>query len=74
MLEILCDLAQVNNAHRQAALEELAKHYEHNEKNAALALEMTESALGVAPSLELLHRKSRLEKRLLRQAKGKGLF
>jgi uncharacterized protein YprB with RNaseH-like and TPR domain len=74
MLEILCDLAQVNNAHRQAALEELAKHYEHNEKNAALALEMTESALGVAPSPELLHRKSRLEKRLARQAKVNGLF
>jgi hypothetical protein len=72
----LCDLAQSPNPCRRQALEELAKHYEHIEKNPALALEMTEAALALEQSVEMFHRKSRLEARLARgnRAKAKALF
>lgn len=72
----LCDLAQSPNPCRRQALEELAKHYEHHEKNPALALEMTEAALAIEESDELLRRKARLETRLARgsRSNGKALF
>jgi uncharacterized protein YprB with RNaseH-like and TPR domain len=60
----LCDLAQSPNPCRRQALEELAKHYEHHEKNPALALEMTEAALALEESPELQKRKKRLQSRL----------
>ena len=40
------DLAAVRNAFRIPALEELAKHYEHRQKDLARALEITRAALG----------------------------
>ena len=39
------ELAGSRNAYRGRALEELAKHYEHRERNPAMALEMTRNAL-----------------------------
>jgi uncharacterized protein YprB with RNaseH-like and TPR domain len=74
MLGILAELTEVKNPHRCAAFEELAKHYEHREKDYAQALAMTESALRIEASDELRHRKGRLEKRLARQAKGRLLL
>ena len=45
------------------ALEALAKHYEHREKNFALALEFTETALTLEPGTELTKRRERLTKK-----------
>ena len=58
------DLAAARNPFRVKALEELAKHYEHREKNPALALQMTRSAREHADSAELRRREERLKKRL----------
>ncbi len=60
-LAVWCDLASGKNPYRQAALEELAKHYEHREKNYSMALEMTASALELGHSPELERRRQRLE-------------
>ena len=46
-------------------MEELAKHYEHREKNHAMALEMTRSALALDDSPALRKREQRLLRRLL---------
>jgi hypothetical protein len=70
MLQIVGDLAQAQNAYRREALIELAKHYEHHEKNLALALEMTEAALQVLDCPELARRRARLEARLQGQPKA----
>ena len=43
---------------------ELAKYYERRERNYALALEMTRSAMELEPSEALLRRAARLEKRV----------
>jgi uncharacterized protein len=74
MLQIVCDLAQTQNAHRREALIELAKHYEHHEKNLALALEMTDSALKLLACPELARRRARLEERLQRQSKAEPML
>lgn len=58
------DLAQARNRYRAAALVELAKHYEHRERNYALALARTRAALELEPSQELRRRAARLERRL----------
>jgi hypothetical protein len=63
-LGIWNDLASARNPFRVKALEELAKHYEHREKNPARALEMTRSAREHADSAELRRREERLKKRL----------
>ena len=63
-LAVLADLAASRNPFRAAALEELAKHYEHREKNCALALEMTLAALKVNDTAALRHRRERLERKL----------
>ncbi|MDX2267058.1 MAG: ribonuclease H-like domain-containing protein [Bryobacter sp.] len=60
------DLSQSRNPFRADAYTELAKYYEHREKNAAMALECTLAALSLATSDELLHRRSRLEAKLNR--------
>ena len=62
-LPVLTDLAAVGNPWRAAALEELAKYYEHRERNYAMALEMTLSALDVAPTDALRRRAARLKKK-----------
>jgi hypothetical protein len=60
------DLAAAPNPFRVAALEELAKFYEHREKNLAMALEMVDAALAIAESDALLRRRTRLTARLSR--------
>ena len=57
------ELAGIANAFRVQAYEELAKHYEHAERNAGMALEMTRSALAIESSDELRKRERRLSKR-----------
>jgi uncharacterized protein YprB with RNaseH-like and TPR domain len=63
-LPVLTDLAASRNPWRGAAFVELAKHYERRERNYALALEMTRSALELEPSEALERRAARLEKRV----------
>jgi tetratricopeptide (TPR) repeat protein len=67
-LALLSDLAEVKNPFRQSAYEELAKHYERHEKELERALAMTEAALRIEASAELVQRKTRLTRRLDRQA------
>jgi uncharacterized protein len=62
-LPVLTDLAASRNPWRAAAFVELAKYYERRERNYALALEMTRSAMELEPSHALERRASRLEKR-----------
>lgn len=64
-LAVYTELAQVRNPYRVAALEELAKHYEHKERNAALALDFTQQALRYADTPELRRREQRLTKKVL---------
>jgi uncharacterized protein YprB with RNaseH-like and TPR domain len=63
-LKIYTELAGCRNDHRVQALEELAKYYEHEEKNYGVALEFTRQALEFERTETLLKRKDRLERRL----------
>lgn len=65
-LQVLTELAGCRNDHRVPALEELAKYYEHEEKNYVLALEFTRQALTFEHSQALDHRRLRLERRVAR--------
>jgi uncharacterized protein len=65
-LAAFTELASTRNSHRVTALEELAKHYEHRERNHAMALEFTLSALQLSDTAELRHRAERLKRRLAR--------
>jgi uncharacterized protein YprB with RNaseH-like and TPR domain len=67
-LNVFAELAGCKNDYRVSALEELAKFYEHDEKNFSLALDFTSKALELLPSPTLLQRKMRLEKRLAKPA------
>jgi hypothetical protein len=58
------DLAASRNPFRVPALVELAKYYEHRERNYAMALEMTRNALSLSDTAELRHRQQRLQQRL----------
>ena len=63
------DLAAARNPFRIPALEELAKHYEHRQKDLARALETTRAALGYMDvdheeSPALRRREERLDRRL----------
>lgn len=62
-LPLLTDLAACRNPWRGAAFAELAKYYEHRERNYAMALEMTRNALEVEPSEAFERRLHRLEKK-----------
>jgi uncharacterized protein len=62
------DLAECRNKFRVQAMEELAKHYEHREKDHARALEMTRAALEIDESAGLRKREERLQKRLATNA------
>lgn len=64
-LALLTDLAASRNPYRIAALEELAKHYEHREKNYPMALEFTRKALSLEDSDPLRRREKRLGQRVL---------
>jgi len=61
---VFTDLSTCRNPYRVAALEELAKHYEHRERNYAMALDLTRAAIDVEDSESLRRRKLRLEKLL----------
>jgi uncharacterized protein YprB with RNaseH-like and TPR domain len=58
------DLAGYKNPCRVRAFEELAKYYEHRERNYTMALEMTCSALAECDTPEIRHRESRLRQRV----------
>ena len=57
-LAAVTELAGSRNPYRVRALEELAKHYEHRERNYAMALEMTRSALEVEDTPAIRRRAS----------------
>ena len=61
---LFTELVECRNNHRLPAFEELAKYYEHRERNYAMALEFTLSAIAVQDSGELRRRQVRLERRL----------
>src|ERR1017187_1454438 len=65
-LSLLTELAAARNPYRVRAFEEIAKHYEHREKNYAMALEMTRSALLFEDTPEIRRREDRLKARLSR--------
>jgi len=60
---IWCDLAASKNPFRRHALQELAKYYEHAERNYPMALEMTTAALRLEPLPDLERRRLRLERK-----------
>ena len=70
-LQIYTELAGCRNEHQVAALEELAKHYEHGEKNYAAALNFTRQALDFEKTDSLVKRRARLERRLDKPGKRK---
>jgi uncharacterized protein YprB with RNaseH-like and TPR domain len=61
------DLTLCRNPCRARASEELAKYYEHRERNWAMALEMTLSALACQDTPELRARETRLRGRISRR-------
>jgi hypothetical protein len=63
-LAIWTDLTAARNPFRVRALEELAKHHEHAEKNYARALEFTRAAIGFEDSPGLRKREERLQRRV----------
>lgn len=63
-ITVLTDLSTCRNPHRCAALVELAKHYEHRERNDAMALELTRTAIELEDTPELRHREARLKRRV----------
>ncbi len=63
-LSVFTELAGCRNAHRVTALEELAKYYEHEERNYGLALEFTNQAIAFESGEGLHQRRKRLERRL----------
>jgi hypothetical protein len=70
----LTDLSLSPNPFRHRAWEELAKYYEHREKNYAMALECTRAARDVEDSEALARRQHRLEMRCLRTARQASLL
>jgi tetratricopeptide (TPR) repeat protein len=62
-LPVYTELAASRNPWRSPAFAELAKYYEHRERNYAMALEMTHQALDIDPSEALRRRLARLEKK-----------
>ena len=58
------------NPFRVRALEELAKHYEHRERNHSMALEMTRTALAFEDTPPLRRREERLKGRIVRPRPG----
>ena len=60
------ELAGSRNDYRVRALEELAKQYEHRERNHAMALDMTRQALVLEDTSALRRREERLKGRMER--------
>jgi uncharacterized protein YprB with RNaseH-like and TPR domain len=69
---ILHELSESRNPYRVAALEALAKYYEHREKDYVRALELIRTARTLEDSPELAHRCARLEKRVARRKPDVG--
>jgi uncharacterized protein len=65
-LAVLTELAASANLFRVRALEEIAKHYEHRQKNCAMALDFTRQALDLEETPALRRREERLKSRLSR--------
>ncbi len=63
-LKLYTELAGCRNDYRVSALEELAKYYEHDEKNYLLALEFARQALEFEETDSLLKRCERLKRRV----------
>jgi uncharacterized protein YprB with RNaseH-like and TPR domain len=63
-LAVFTDLAASRNPYRVRAFEELAKYYEHGEKNYLMALEMTRCALDLEDSPAMRRREKRLQSRI----------
>jgi len=61
---VFTDLAATANPHRVDAYEELAKYFEHRERNHAMALEMTRCAMKYCDTPGLRKREERLSRRL----------
>jgi uncharacterized protein YprB with RNaseH-like and TPR domain len=57
------DLAESRNPYRVHALEEVAKYYEHRERNYVLALEITRKARDLGDTAQLRRREERLARR-----------
>lgn len=72
-LAVFSELGTCRNPFRSQALEELAKHYEHRERNYAMALEMTRTALELTDTEELRRRRARLERRMTTPKSGRLL-
>jgi uncharacterized protein YprB with RNaseH-like and TPR domain len=64
-LAAVTELAATRNPYRGRALEALAKHYEHREKNYSMALEFTRAALAIAATPQILRREERLQRRVI---------
>jgi tetratricopeptide (TPR) repeat protein len=73
-LGVWTELAGCRNPHRLGALEELAKHYEHRERNYSMALEWTLAAIKLEDTPALPHRRARLEKRLASRKANRRLL
>jgi uncharacterized protein YprB with RNaseH-like and TPR domain len=65
-LAAITELAGTRNPYRGRALEALAKHYEHRERNYAMALEMARSARELEDTPAIRRRELRLKTRLQR--------
>ena len=65
-LTAVTELAGSRNPYRVRALEALAKHYEHRERNYAMALEMTRTARQLEDTPGIRRRELRLKERLER--------
>jgi uncharacterized protein YprB with RNaseH-like and TPR domain len=70
-LAVISELAASRNPYRVRAMEELAKHYEHRERNYAMALEMTRSALAMEDTPGIRRREQRLRLRVERKRTAK---
>jgi uncharacterized protein YprB with RNaseH-like and TPR domain len=62
---VLADLTASRNPYRARAYEELAKYYEHRERNYSMALEMTRSAIAIEDAPAMRRREERLKGRLV---------
>ncbi len=73
-IAIYTELASGRNPFRLASLEELAKYYEHKERNYSMALEFTLQALSHEDTEALQRRRGRLERRVAKRASAPRLI
>jgi hypothetical protein len=65
-LAAITELAGTRNPYRVRALEALARHYEHRERNFVMALEMTRAARALEDGPAIQRRETRLRAKLER--------